>query len=60
MKLVGSVKLKIFVFIAIFVSIIFILPTDLVAEIQKFWVDTSHWETRPTEWVEEGHWQVTP
>lgn len=59
MRLFGLAKLKIFVFLVIFISVIFIFPTELVAEIQKFWVDTSHWETKPTEWIEEGHWQVT-
>ena len=60
MKLFGLAKLKILVFLVLFISIIFILPGELVAEIHKFWVDTSHWETRPTEWIEGGYSQVTP
>ena len=60
MRLGKSGKLKILVLIAIFISVIFIFPAELVAETYKFWVDTSHWETKPVEYIESGHWQVTP
>jgi len=60
MKPVRPVKLKVFAFLIIFMLAVFIMPADLTAEIQKFWVDTSHWETRPTEYIEGGYWQVTP
>jgi hypothetical protein len=58
MRHVGLAKLK--VFLVIFILAVFILPADLSAEVQNFWVDTSHWETRPTEYIEQGYWQVTP
>jgi len=60
MKVFGLTKLKILVFLVLFILITFILPTELAAEIHNFWVDTSHWETKPTEFIEGGYWQVTP
>jgi len=44
--------LTIFLFIFIFVT--FLIPSDLNAETQNFWVDKSHWETKK-EWVDTSH-----
>jgi len=60
MKMLRFVKLKILVLIVILISVIFIFTAELVAETYKFWVDTSHWETKPIEYIESGYWQVTP
>jgi len=59
MRLLRSAKLKILLLIVIFISVIFILPTELVAEVHKFWVDTSHWDTKPIEYIESGYWKET-
>ena len=58
MRLGKSGKLKILVLISIFISVIFIFPAELVAETYKFWVDTSHSETKPIEyrkWILAGN-----
>jgi len=50
------------IFLFVFISVTFLIPSDLNAETRKFWVDTSHWETEK-EWVDtshlkiEGHWE---
>jgi len=60
MKLLKLAKLKILLLTVIFISVIFIFPAELVAETYKFWVNTSHWETKPVEYIESGYWQITP
>jgi len=50
------------IFLFVFISVSFLIPSDLNAETRKFWVDTSHYETEK-EWVDtshfkiEGHWE---
>ena len=46
------------VFLFVFISVTFLIPSDLNAETREFWVDTSHWETNNV-WVSEGHFQDT-
>jgi len=36
----------------------FSFPSNVFADTHRFWVDTSHWESVPTEWVEEGHYET--
>ena len=41
-------------FLFLFISVTFLIPSDLNAETQKFWVDKSHWEMKK-EWVDTSH-----
>ena len=51
------------IFLFVFISVTFLVPSDLNAETRKFWVDTSHYETEKV-WVDtshlkiEGHWET--
>ncbi len=51
------------VILFVFISVSFLIPSELNAETHKFWIDTSHWETEK-EWVDtshlkiEGHWET--
>ena len=38
----------------LFISVTFLIHSDLNAETQKFWVDKSHWEMKK-EWVDTSH-----
>ena len=51
-------KIKYFLlFLVLIISITFLIPQSLYAELTQFWVDTSHWETTG-KWVPEGHWET--
>ena len=46
------------IFLFIFILVTFLIPSDLVAETRKFWVDTSHWEDQDF-WVTSGYLKDT-
>jgi len=51
-------KIRFFILsLVLIISISFLIPQNLYAELKQFWVDTSHWETA-SEWVAEGHWET--
>ncbi|GAH49019.1 unnamed protein product, partial [marine sediment metagenome] len=46
------------IFLLIFISVTFLIPSDLVAETRKFRVEDGHYDEQKV-WVESGHFQDT-
>jgi len=46
------------ILLVIIILFVFSIPSVLYADTHKFWVDTSHWESVPTEWIEEGRYET--
>ena len=50
------------IFLFVFISVSFLVPSNLNAETREFWVDTSYWETEPvyvdtSHLVSSGYWE---
>jgi len=46
------------IFLFVFISVTFLIPSDLNAETQNFWVKDGHYEDQKV-WVSEGHFKDT-